>query len=135
MNDDGTLAHSRSNALHIASPRIAHSKYAGQTAFQHLWNAFERPARVLGRPIASVQITPCQDETLIVQRKTALQPLGSWRCPGHDENVLDAVPRDFTRLFVSPCHTLQVLAAFQRNDLGIEMQLDLWILYQALYQV
>ena len=55
--------------------------------------------------------------------------LGS--APSHDEDVPDLAALDFARLLVPPLRTLEVVAALERGELGMRVQFNLRILFDA----
>jgi hypothetical protein len=125
MNSDCTFADGRSDSLYVPRPNITHGEYPRKTRFQHLRTAGQRPGRLVS---GTVEIASRENESFGVERDTTLQPFGSRRCAGHDENVSNGDCGDFAGLVIATCDVLEVRIAFERDDFGAVMNFDVGIL-------
>ena len=132
MNGDCTFADGRSDSLYVPRPNIAHGEYARKTRFQHLRTAGQRPGGLVS---GTVEIASRENESFGVERDTTLQPFGSRRCAGHDENVSNGDCGDFAGLVIAPCDVLELRIAFERDDFGAVMNFDVGILLNALDEI
>jgi hypothetical protein len=129
MNSDCTFADGRSDSLYVPRPNIAHGEYPRKTRFQHLRTAGQRPGGLVN---GTVEIASRENESFGVERNTTLQPFGSRRCAGHDENVSNGDCGDFAGLVIAPCDVLEMRIAFERGDFRPVMNFDVGILLNAL---
>ena len=132
VNGDGSFADGRSDAFHIAGAHVAHGKHARQAGFEHLRNARQRPSRLVR---GAVEIAPRENESLVVEREAALQPLGARRSARHDEHVANGMRGCFAGLVVAPGDALEMRVAFERDDLRAIVYFDGGVLLDALDQV
>src|SRR6476646_4556470 len=134
MDRDSAFPYGRGYALHITRANIANRKHSGKTGLQHLRRTTKRPGESGSDVRSRIQISPSQDEPLVVESNASLQPLRSWRRPGHEEDMSDVMRRRFTGNPVKPCDTLQQSLAFQANNFRPAMQLDCRIVSNSLNQ-
>src|ERR1700690_1930809 len=139
MNGDGALADGRGYPLHIAGSNVTNSKHRGQTGLQHLRSPTKRPDMGRGRgrrcTWGRVQIAASEDEAFVVKSDASLQPIGSRRCSGHDEDVADFTRGLFTCSFIDPGDALELPFTFHADNFGLAMQFDAGIFRNALNQV
>src|SRR6476620_1570238 len=135
MDGNGSFSHGRGYAFYITRANISHRKNCRKTRLQHLRRTTKRPCECRRDVRSPIQVSTSQDETLVVESNASLQPLGSWRRPGHDENMADVVRGGFTGNPVNPRDTLQQSLTFQANNFRPAMQLDCRIVSNSLNQV
>src|ERR1043166_5077791 len=116
-NRNGSLAHRRRHALETASSDIAYREHSGQTCFEEMRSASERPlsgVEILGR-----QVWSGLDESVRVQRNASVQPMCIWNSTGHDEDVPYIVCLHISAYVISPVYALQMITASKSCNLGL----------------
>src|ERR1700741_3870935 len=131
-NRDRPLTDCRCHAFDTAAPNVAHGEHPWKRSFEQIRGA-------VGRPSASGEISLRQvpsglDETLRIERDTAIQPTGVRVGPRHQEYVLEVVTRYRTRA-VAPLHTLKMFGSLKIHDFCFRFDLDCWSLLDASNQV
>src|SRR3989442_10491253 len=135
MDGDRPFSHRRGHALHITRTNIANRKHRRKTSFQHLRSATERPGESWSDLRNYIQVSSSQDESLVVESNTPFEPLGSWRCPSHDENMANVMSGGFTGDPVKPGDALQQSVTLQADNFRLAMQFDCRIVSNPLNQV
>src|SRR5882724_10524272 len=129
---DRTLSHRRRHPLDVAGPNVAHGEHAGPAGLEQVWRARERPAR-RGQLLAR-EIRARLDEPLRIEHYATIEPPRARHGSGHDEDVLDVVSLDVSRL-IPPAHALELRATLEGLDLRARMQGDGGIVFDAADQV
>src|SRR5215813_14240915 len=122
MNGDRSLANRRSHTFYVARANVADRKHSGKAGFEHLRYACQRPRDGRNYARRSIEVAPGDNETLVVHRDAARQPLSPWRRAGHDEDTANVVGRSLPSRFIQPGHALELTVAIQANDLSLVVE-------------
>jgi hypothetical protein len=126
---DGAFANSGGDALYVARTNVADREDTRPARFQHLDRG--KPGCGLSH---RVHVLAREDEALVVKGQASAQPIGSWRCAGHDENVANLANGRLAGC-VSPSDAFEVLSSLQICDLSFIVQVDLGILVDAFDEI
>src|SRR6476646_6783398 len=129
---DRAFADRRRHPFDAAAANVAYRKHARQAGLQGIRWARQRPARRV--EIVRRQIATGLDEALVVERDTALEPLGVWYRTHHHEDMTDVAPAG-AAIGMPPLHTTQMAIAVECDHLGAGMQLDDRVFVDAANQV
>src|SRR5258708_25905520 len=134
---DGNCAFSNrgSYAFYIAIANIANRKYSGKTGFEHLRRTRERPCGRWNQSGGRIQIATGEDESFVVHRNAAAQPLRARGRSRHDEYVVNIVSRTLTGAAVTPGDALELSVAFQAGYFRPVMQFNRGIPGNPLNQI
>ena len=78
MDRNRPFSHRGGHALHITRANIANRKHRRKISFEHLRSATERPGQSWSNIRNYIQVSPGQDESLVVESNTPFKPLGAW---------------------------------------------------------
>src|ERR1700743_3539564 len=99
------LADCRGNSFHTSRSCIADRKDSRDAGFEQKWRAIKRPLITSSK---GGKVRTSDDETLVVQHKEFLKPLGSRRRSRHHEDVADRTAFCFSARVILPCDMFKV---------------------------
>src|SRR4029077_18181160 len=131
-NRDRPFTDCRCHAFDAAAPNVTHGEHAWKRGFERMRYAVERPSG--SGELFLRQVPSGLDETLRIERDTAIQPTGVRFGPRHVEYVLKIVT-GYRAGAVAPPDTLKMFVSLKSHDLGSCLELDCWGLLYASNQV
>src|SRR5206468_12566705 len=102
-------------ALGAAAPHVAHREDAGKARFEQMWRPAQRPLR--GRKVVGSQRRARLDESFVIERQTAGEPLCTRLGAGHGEHVPDFLFLHGSTATGAPGDLLEMPVAFETPDL------------------
>ena len=132
---DGAFPDCRSDALYVSGPDVPDRENPGHASLQHLWRAGQVPAERRIAAQGGFEIAAGENESLVIESETALQPLGPRRGARHYEYVSDIVTGCLAGFLVEPLHAFEVGVALQFRDFRVVVQLYIRIFGDSLNQV
>src|SRR6266550_4001292 len=121
-NRDRAFAHGRRDPLGAAAPHVAHREDTWQARFEQIRLTTQRPLR--GGKVIGGQRWPRLDESLLIERQAAGEPLRARLGPGHGEDVANLLLLHRSSATRAPRDLLNVSVPFQTHDLRARVQLD-----------
>src|SRR5215207_2112788 len=122
MKLNRSFANRGRDTLDAAATHVAYRKDSRQTGFKQVRRTGKGPA--CRAQIFWRQIRSRLNEAFNIERDTAIEPTGVRIGSRHDEHVADIVLLDLPSLIVSPANGFEVIASFERHDLGVREQYD-----------
>jgi hypothetical protein len=121
-NRNRSFANRGRDTLDAAATHVACRKDSRQTGFEQVRRTDKGPA--CSAQIFWRQIGTCLNEAFSVKRDAAIKPTGVRIAACHNEHMADVVLLNLPSLIVSPANGFEVIASFERHELGVRAQYD-----------
>src|SRR5262249_33595543 len=129
---DCPFANRRRDAFEIAATDVSDGKDAGTARFEEVRWSRKRPLRA--RELLCRELGSRFHKSLLVERYTTTQPARVGNSTGHHEHVSDVVRFNRTSRVLN-LDPLELLLAFQSDDLRVGTQKDRRIVFDAPYEI